>query len=287
MLALPFFGGLRGTPARRALLSPIAMACCGERAPCLPSRTCSISSCTNSPAAVDGDFPSRKSSCAFSRVSRSSWSGIVFSLHACSDKWDVDSARSVRRAPAPCTLSWMATQPEPWLRGTHTEIPAVLRAVVHALELAREDIDKWCAPLSDEVLNARPGQSPDPIAPVAFHLRHIVRSLDRLLTYAEGEHLRPEQLAALRTELDPVATHAELFSEFRMGIATRSVVSVPLPAPIWISPAPSDAKPCPPRLAAFSCTVPTIPSDIPARRSRLQNLSGPNSRRSRVLPHAG
>lgn len=112
----------------------------------------------------------------------------------------------------------MATQPEPWLRGTHTEIPAVLRAVVHALELAREDIDKWCAPLSDEALNARPGQSPDPIAPVALHLRHIVRSLDRLLTYAEGEHLRPEQLAALRTELDPVATHAELFSEFRKGM---------------------------------------------------------------------
>ena len=37
------------------------MACCGERAPCLPSRTCSISSCTNSPAAVDGDLPSRTS----------------------------------------------------------------------------------------------------------------------------------------------------------------------------------------------------------------------------------
>lgn len=104
--------------------------------------------------------------------------------------------------------------PEPWLRGTHTEIPAVLRAVVHALELSREDVEKWCAPLSDEGLNARP----DDVAPVAFHLRHIVRSLDRLLTYAEGNQLGPEQLALLKTELDPGATHSDLFSEFQNGI---------------------------------------------------------------------
>jgi uncharacterized damage-inducible protein DinB len=85
---------------------------------------------------------------------------------------------------------------------------------VHALELSREDIERWCAPLSDEALNARPSD----IAPVAFHLRHIVRSLDRLLTYAEGEVLQPDQLDVLKTELDPGATHAVLFSEFRKGI---------------------------------------------------------------------
>jgi uncharacterized damage-inducible protein DinB len=112
----------------------------------------------------------------------------------------------------------MATQPEPWLRGTHTNIPAVVRAVVHALELSREDIEHWCVPLSDEALNARPAPGPDPLAPIAFHLRHIVRSLDRLLTYAEGNQLSPEQLAALKTELDAGATHAEVFSEFQKGI---------------------------------------------------------------------
>ena len=120
-----------------------------------------------------------------------------------------------RRTPIRCNLhpvpcSFM----EPWLRGTHTQLPAVLRAVVHALELAREDIDQWCAPLTDEALNARPSG----LAPVAFHLRHIVRSLDRLLTYAEGEQLNPDQLAALKTELEPGTTHAELFSEFQKGI---------------------------------------------------------------------
>ncbi|MFP5228798.1 MAG: DinB family protein [Acidobacteriota bacterium] len=103
---------------------------------------------------------------------------------------------------------------EPWLSGTHTEIPAVPRAVVHALELAREDIELWCAHLTDEALNARPAE----IAPVAFHLRHIVRSLDRLLTYAEGDQLSADQLAVLKTELDPGATHGAVFDEFRKGI---------------------------------------------------------------------
>jgi hypothetical protein len=69
VLAEPLFGGGNFTPARRALDNPIAMACCGDRAPCFPSRMCSISSRTNSPACVDGDFPSRSSSRARSIVS--------------------------------------------------------------------------------------------------------------------------------------------------------------------------------------------------------------------------
>ena len=32
----------------------------------------------------------------------------------------------------------MSTQPEPWLRGTYAELPAVLRAILHAFDLARE-----------------------------------------------------------------------------------------------------------------------------------------------------
>jgi uncharacterized damage-inducible protein DinB len=103
---------------------------------------------------------------------------------------------------------------EPWLSGNHTHLRAVLRAVVHALELARDDIQQGCAHLSGEALHVRPAN----IAPIAFHLRHMARSLDRLLTYAEGRQLSPQQLAALKTELEPGATHAELFAEFRTGI---------------------------------------------------------------------
>jgi uncharacterized damage-inducible protein DinB len=100
------------------------------------------------------------------------------------------------------------------LRGTLTEIAPVQRAVVHALELAREDIERWCGNLSDEQLNARPSG----LAPVAFHLRHIPRSLDRLLTYAESSELNEEQLAGLKTELDPGATRDELFRELKAGL---------------------------------------------------------------------
>jgi len=106
-------------------------------------------------------------------------------------------------------------QPEPWLRGTLQEVPAVVRGVLHALELAKEDIELWCGPLSDEQLNAQSAGLPS----VAFQLRHIVRSLDRLITYAEGEQLSHEQIAVLKTELDPGATHDSLFAEFQEGIA--------------------------------------------------------------------
>jgi hypothetical protein len=69
--AAPFFGGGNFTPARRAFDKPIAIACLVDRAPCSPSRICSISSRTNSPAWVEGDLPSRSSSRARSIVSSS------------------------------------------------------------------------------------------------------------------------------------------------------------------------------------------------------------------------
>lgn len=112
------------------------------------------------------------------------------------------------------TRGEMSEQPESWLRGTHGEMPAVVRAVVHALELCRENVETWCAPLSDDELHARPAD----VAPVAFHLRHIVRSLDRLLTYAEGRQLDADQLAALRTEMEPGTAQDALLREFREGI---------------------------------------------------------------------
>jgi uncharacterized damage-inducible protein DinB len=110
------------------------------------------------------------------------------------------------------------SQPEPWLRGTHAEVHAVQRAVLHALELAKEDLQRWCASLSDAELNAGPGE----IAPVAFHLRHIARSLDRLLSYAEGKQLSPEQVNILRTESAPDADRASLFAELEAALADAS-----------------------------------------------------------------
>lgn len=104
--------------------------------------------------------------------------------------------------------------PEPWLRGTLTEVDPIQRAVLHALELAKEDLQKWCGDLSDEELNARPGS----LAPVAFHLRHIARSTDRLLTYAENRSLSPEQITLMKQELDPGASRQAVFEEFNRGL---------------------------------------------------------------------
>ena len=111
--------------------------------------------------------------------------------------------------------------PEPWLRGTLTEIAPVQRAVLHALELAAEDLEKWCGGLTDEELNARPAG----IAPVAFHVRHIARSTDRLLTYAEGGSLTPEQITVMKAELETGGIRSQLFGELRESL-TRSIERV-------------------------------------------------------------
>ena len=99
----------------------------------------------------------------------------------------------------------MSTSPapyiEPWLRGTYSDLPAVGRAVLHALDLALDDITKWTEGLTDAEVHARPLGLPS----LGFHLKHIARSVDRILTYAEGGQLTADQLAALKAEQSPPA----------------------------------------------------------------------------------
>ena len=104
--------------------------------------------------------------------------------------------------------------PEPWLRGTLTEVGAVPRAVLHALELAGEDLKEWCSPLTATQLNAQPHGLPS----IVFQLRHIARSIDRLLTYAEGNVLSAEQLDALRQESQPGSSPQSLFDELSSAL---------------------------------------------------------------------
>ena len=71
----------------------------------------------------------------------------------------------------------MSTSPgpqpvEPWMRGTHRDVPAVGRAVLHAIELALEDLKKWTSDLADAEIHIQPFG----LMPVARHLRHISRS---------------------------------------------------------------------------------------------------------------
>lgn len=112
---------------------------------------------------------------------------------------------------------------EPWLRGTLTDIPAVPRAALHALEQAKEDIERWTRELTDDELN----QFSHGIPSIAFHIRHIARSLDRLLTYAEGKPLSGDQIALLKTELTEVGNREGLFGEFHDSFGTQCSKSSP------------------------------------------------------------
>lgn len=105
--------------------------------------------------------------------------------------------------------------PEPWLRGTLSEVGAVPRAVLHALELANEDLKKWCSSLAEAELNVRPHGLPS----VAFQLRHVARSVDRLLTHAEGNALSAEQLAALKTESESAPSAQSLLDDLSRSLS--------------------------------------------------------------------
>lgn len=95
-------------------------------------------------------------------------------------------------------MSIPATQPEAWLRGPLPGVDPFLMPAAHAVVQCREDVTGAVNGLSAEQLSVRPGGA----ASIAFHLRHIAGSLDRLLTYARGETLTDAQRAAAKREKD-------------------------------------------------------------------------------------
>jgi uncharacterized damage-inducible protein DinB len=117
---------------------------------------------------------------------------------------------STSPAPAPYV--------EPWLRGTHSDVPAVGRAVLHALDLALDDLTKWTTGLTDAEVHAQPLGLPA----VTFHLKHIARSIDRLLNYAEGGQLTSQQLVALKGEQTGAETLAELLAEVEASFSNAA-----------------------------------------------------------------
>lgn len=111
----------------------------------------------------------------------------------------------------------MAPFVPPWLRGPVEGIIPLLQPVAHALIDADEDVTKALARLSAEQIRRKPGNA----APLAFHVKHAMGSLDRLLTYARGESLSDTQLAALAAEkpMDVSAfTPEQLSREFTTAI---------------------------------------------------------------------
>lgn len=87
-------------------------------------------------------------------------------------------------------------QPEVWMRGPVTGIPALLQPVAHTLLQAQEEIHAMMENFPDTLL----WQQPAGVASVGFHLQHITGVLDRLFTYAAGQPLSQPQLDYLSTE---------------------------------------------------------------------------------------
>lgn len=92
-------------------------------------------------------------------------------------------------------------QPEVWLRGPIAGIAPLLQPVAHSLLQCREEVQSSIIGLTSEQIWSRPGGA----APIDYHIRHAIGSLDRLFTYARGDVLSPEQLAALAAERVPDA----------------------------------------------------------------------------------
>jgi len=101
-----------------------------------------------------------------------------------------------------------SSQPEPWLRGPISGIPALLQPAAHALVMALENVEVAVADLTADQLWERPGGA----ASVGFHLAHLAGSTDRLLTYARGMPLSADQFAVLEAERRLVSTRPSLES---------------------------------------------------------------------------
>lgn len=94
-------------------------------------------------------------------------------------------------------------------------MPPVFQPAVHALMQAREDVRSALAAFPAERLDARPAG----VASVRFHVRHTAGVLDRMATYARGEALSPEQVAALGREEAGGETPEALGEAFEAAVA--------------------------------------------------------------------
>jgi uncharacterized damage-inducible protein DinB len=86
--------------------------------------------------------------------------------------------------------------PEVWQRGPVAGFDPYVMPVAHSFLQVKEDLDRLAALVPESRLWERPGGA----ASIGFHIRHIGGATDRLLTYARGEALTGDQIAAARTE---------------------------------------------------------------------------------------
>jgi uncharacterized damage-inducible protein DinB len=103
---------------------------------------------------------------------------------------------------------------EPWLRGPKPGVPSFAAPLFFSFEQVREDLRKHAADLTPEQIWMKIGSA----APLGFHLRHIPGSVDRLLTYLEGNELTEAQLQSLKNESQPGPGFEDLFQSLDAGL---------------------------------------------------------------------
>ena len=108
----------------------------------------------------------------------------------------------------------MSDLPEPWLRGPLADVNPILVPVLRSFEQAREDLARHTEGLTTEQIWARPHG----FGSVAFNIRHIIGSVDRLTTYLEERGLTEEQMSALGNEHEPGATRERLLGDLEAGL---------------------------------------------------------------------
>jgi uncharacterized damage-inducible protein DinB len=87
---------------------------------------------------------------------------------------------------------------EPWLAGKHADLDPLRRLLACSLDHSLADLRRWT-----------PAQ---PNAQIAFQLRHLAGSVDRLFTYALGASLNEDQLAYLAAENSGPGNREELLA---------------------------------------------------------------------------
>jgi uncharacterized damage-inducible protein DinB len=84
---------------------------------------------------------------------------------------------------------------ELWLSGPVEGVHPLLTPAAHTFLQVRDEVAAFLEDLTTEQIWAQVGQS----ASIGYHAVHLAGATDRLLTYARGEALTDEQLAAARS----------------------------------------------------------------------------------------
>jgi uncharacterized damage-inducible protein DinB len=93
--------------------------------------------------------------------------------------------------------------------------------LLYSFQMARQDLATWTEGLSGNQIWA----TPHGFGSVGFHMRHIAGSVDRLMTYVEGNQLSEAQMATLRAEKEPGAPREELLAEIDTAFAKAEAIA--------------------------------------------------------------